>query len=343
MSTRLLLPAVFLGLMLLAWTQGVSPTGQLAELRTKITELNTVPPKQGGSWPAEWIAGKDCGADPSFQVHAYNEDTYFIRQSKCEIFEAPFLYLLFGDESALLMDTGALASAPVRDTVLGVVDEWLARNGRDSIPLTVAHTHGHFDHVQGDGQFPNGSFDGRFVSPAIGASLSFFGFDDYPNDVPTLDLGGRVLDVLGTPGHFPGSVTLYDRNTHLLLTGDIVYPGHLFVFSQNEWGLFQESMQRMVDWAASHPVRWVVGCHIEHSGMPFEPYAYGTTVHPREAPLHFAPEILTDILAAAESFGDVPECTIFEKFVIHPVYKCGITWNGGTDTDGESRSARWGR
>ncbi|GJM22721.1 MAG: hypothetical protein DHS20C15_26360 [Planctomycetota bacterium] len=343
MRARLLLPLVFLALLLLAWSQNPTPSGQLPALRDKIIELNSVAPKEGGSWPDEWIAGKDCDNDPAFQVHAYNANTFFIRQSKCDIYEAPFLYLLFGEDEALLMDTGALDTAPLRATIDGVIEQWLLDNGRTSIPLTVAHTHGHFDHVQGDGQYPNGSFYGRFVSAQANVALPFFGFDDYPNDVPSFDLGGRVIDVLGTPGHHPVSVTLYDRNTHLLLPGDIVYPGHLFVFSKGEWTDFVASIQRMVDWAATHPVKWVVGCHIETSEFPFTPFAYTTTVHPREHVLEFAPTILTEILEAALSFDGVPECTIFEEFVIHPVYKCGITWNGDTDTDTDSGRARRGR
>ena len=39
-------------------------------------------------------------------------------------------------------------------------------------------------------------------------------------------------------------------------------------------------------------------------------------------------ERLADIQAAAQSVGPDPECTIFDKFVIHIVYKCGILWNG---------------
>jgi hypothetical protein len=45
-------------------------------------------------------------ADPSFQVHALDARTYILRQNKCHNFEAPFLYLLFGEHRALLLDPG---------------------------------------------------------------------------------------------------------------------------------------------------------------------------------------------------------------------------------------------
>lgn len=45
---------------------------------------------------------------PLWQVHAYNNNTYILRQSGLTDYEKPFLYLLFGDEKAYLLDTGSL-------------------------------------------------------------------------------------------------------------------------------------------------------------------------------------------------------------------------------------------
>ena len=46
----------------------------------------------------------------------------------------------------------------------------------------------------------------------------------------TVDLGGRPLQLLATPGHTPTSVSLYDAQRHQLFVGDFVYPGHLYAF-----------------------------------------------------------------------------------------------------------------
>jgi hypothetical protein len=79
----------------------------------------------------EWIHGAaDCNrsTDPPIQVVAYDEDTYVLRQSKCVNYEAPFMYLLFGGDAALLHDTGATADPglfPIRRTV----DEIIATRG----------------------------------------------------------------------------------------------------------------------------------------------------------------------------------------------------------------------
>ncbi|MEO0651337.1 MAG: MBL fold metallo-hydrolase [Planctomycetota bacterium] len=288
------------------------------------------PPAAPGTFPEQWIHGADCEGDPQFQVHAYNQNLFILRQSKCETFEAPFLYLIFGEDVILLLDTGANPSSDLFGRVGNLIRRWRADTGNQTAQLLVAHTHGHFDHVQGDAQMAN--FPG-LVAP-VGIDLTqngfeaFWGFQDYPNDRPTIDLGGRVLDVIGVPGHFGRSVALYDRQTQLLLTGDIVYPGHLFVFGPNSWPDFVASIQRLVDFASQNPVEAVVGCHVEYSTTPGVPYAYTTDFQPDELPVQFPPSILAEVLAAAlEQNGD-PECTIYPQFVIHPVYKCGITWNG---------------
>lgn len=307
----------------------VSPVAEAERMGAAIAELReATPPQDPGTFPARWNAGNDCDAEPVFQVHDYNDDLYIIRQSKCAIYEAPFLYLIFGEDTALLMDTGSNPNTNLPGVVHNVIEHWLQLKGKDSVELIVAHTHTHADHTAGDEQMKAQHWVNTLVEKDEVSTLQFWGFQDYPNDAQTIDLGDRVLDVLGTPGHQAWSVTLYDRNTHLLLTGDIVYPGHLFVFSPAEWPDFIESLVRLSRFARTHPVEWVLGCHIEYSNTPGQPYAWGTQVHPDEHPLELHPTIITKILAAALSMGSEPECKIFDEFVIHPVYLCGITWNG---------------
>jgi len=51
--------------------------------------------------------------------------------------------------------------------------------------------------------------------------------EGWPDRSVSFDLGGRVLEVLGSPGHHPAAITVYDPWTGVLLTGDTVYPGRL--------------------------------------------------------------------------------------------------------------------
>src|ERR1700755_777874 len=61
-----------------------------------------------GTLPRTWqFSGPQCGDDAQFQVQEYNQDLYVFRESGCANYEKPFLYLLFGKERALLLDTGA--------------------------------------------------------------------------------------------------------------------------------------------------------------------------------------------------------------------------------------------
>lgn len=40
-----------------------------------------------------------------------------------------------------------------------------------------------------------------------------------------IDLGGRTIEVLHTPGHSPGHICLYDEERGFLATGDVAYEG----------------------------------------------------------------------------------------------------------------------
>ena len=122
------------------------------------------------------------------QVQRYDADTFVIRQSVKTNFEAPFLYLLFGKDRALLLDTGA-GGLQVRPTIDGVIADWLKAHHRASIPLVVAHTPqprrpppGR-PGIQGPAGHP-----GRvgWTAPEVAA---FFKIADWPRDIVKFDLG----------------------------------------------------------------------------------------------------------------------------------------------------------
>src|SRR5579864_7657393 len=105
-----------------------------------------------GSMDFHWSEGaKDCKSTPQapIEVHAYNPQTFILRENLCATFEAPFMYLLIGSTKALLIDTGDIADpnvVPLADTVMRL----LPGEGPTKLPLLVVHTHRHLDHRAGD-------------------------------------------------------------------------------------------------------------------------------------------------------------------------------------------------
>jgi glyoxylase-like metal-dependent hydrolase (beta-lactamase superfamily II) len=254
-----------------------------------------------GSLDVSWIHGAPSrrrSTDPAIQVHAFDPHTYVLRQSKRVHYEAPFMYLLFGNERALLVDTGATADAsafPLRATVDGLIERWLEDRPRASYSLVVAHTHAHGDHVAGDGQFA-GRADTAVVGHDRADVEAFFGFVSWPEDTVPFDLGGRELVVTAIPGHHGASIAVYDPWSGFLLTGDTVYPGRLYV---EDMPSFIASLERLIEIAETRDVRHVMGCHIEMTSTPGVDYPLGSAFQPDEPPLQMSVEQLRAVHRAA--------------------------------------------
>jgi hydroxyacylglutathione hydrolase len=284
-----------------------------------------------GSLDVVWAHGarsrrQGLARDPKIQVHHYDEHTVILRQSKSVSHEAPFLYLLFGNDRALLLDTGATADpelSPLRATVDGLVDAWLDAHPREGsegsgegkeYELVVAHSHGHNDHVAADGQFADRPAT-TVVPRDVDAVRSFFGFGEaWPAQTVTFDLGGRVLEILGSPGHHKAAISLYDPWTGILLTGDTVVPGRLFAF---DFPAYLATMDRLVAFAATRDITHVLGCHVEMAEEPGRMYPLGALYQPAERAPQMTPADLTVVRDAAQSVAGTPGVHRFDDFVIY--------------------------
>lgn len=272
----------------------------------------------GGSLDVSWIHGTAKGAtstEPPIQVHAYDAHTYILRQSKKTSFEAPFLYLFFGNDRAWLLDTGATkdpALFPLRDTVDTIMRQWLAAHPRETYGLVIAHTHGHGDHVAGDAQF-DGRPDTTVVPADVASATGFFGFTSWPTEIVPFDLGGRVLRITGIPGHDERSIAVYDPWTGFLVAGDSVYPGRLYV---RDMPAYLDSLSRLVTFTETHPVTHVMGCHIEMSRTPRRDYPMGCRYQPHEADLPMTVAQLVAARDAALSVAGKRGIHIFDDFLI---------------------------
>lgn len=263
-----------------------------------------------GSMAVTWMHGSaNCGTntDPEIQTHNYNANTVIFRQNKCDTFEAPFMYLLVGADRALLLDSGGTTSTALRTTV---------RNLIANLPLVVAHSHAHGDHVAGDATF-TGQPNTTVIAATVPALQSAFAINSWPSNPGTIDLGNRVLDVIGIPGHEAAHIALYDRETGLLFTGDSVYPGFLFV---SNWNDYRASIARLAAFAAGHPVAHVLGAHVEMTSTPGQAYPYMTTFQPAEHVLQLTAANIAELDTALDQAGPTPPNNdiVLDDFIISP-------------------------
>jgi hydroxyacylglutathione hydrolase len=272
-------------------------------------------PVQPGTLPLTWqTGGPNCMELPEWQIHEYNEDFYILRESGCTYYEKPFLYLIFGKDRALLIDTGA-GPAKTRSAVDLVMKRWLERKGRDSIALTVAHSHGHGDHIAGDARFRNQP-NVTLIGPGVKSVQAAFGIHNWPQDIGSIDLGGRIIDLVPLPGHQEAAVAYYDRQTGVVLSGDTFYPGRLYVA---DWAAYKASIQRLVDFTHGKVVTHFLGCHIEQARQPYREYPIGSIYQPDEHSLSLERGQLLELNEALKEIGDVPQRRAYPDLTIFPM------------------------
>ncbi len=186
-------------------------------------------------------------------------------------------YLILGQKQALLFDTGM----GIGD-LKGVIVELT------KLPIEVLNSHTHVDHVGGNWQFDTilgmdtdftrrnarGSHEAAQAEIAPGEICGDLpkGFDGkayatrpwkitaFKHDGDRIDLGGRSLEIIATPGHTPDAVCLLDRSAGLLFTGDTYYPGPIYLFSpETNLDAYGASIQRLA--ALAPRLKMVLGAH----------------------------------------------------------------------------------
>lgn len=274
------------------------------------------PSTQPGTFPDVWIfGGPGCAVDPPIQVHWYNDDFCILRQSLCTNFEAPFMYLLFGENKVLMQDTGA-GGIQIKNKAFEVITAWATAKGLGANPpLVVSHSHAHGDHVAGDSQF-NGQPGVTLVGLSQTAVRNFFGITTWPTQIVQYDLGNRILDVIPIPGHQTAHIAIYDRRTGILFTGDTLYPGRLYI---SDFGAYRLSINRMVTFVADKPLCHVLGTHIEMTNVPQVDFPIGSTYHPNEHPLRLGREHLLELAAAIVAMSGDPHYEKHDSFIIYPL------------------------
>ena len=184
--------------------------------------------------------------EPWFEVYRIRPGVFAIYEPKQ--FEEVISYLILGEKRALLFDTGL---------GVGKISAVVAR--LTQLPVTVINSHTHFDHVGGNAEFKDvwnrdlpytlrnmrGQLDAysrdtlapERLCGALPTGISAKSYAIRPwksthslRDHERVDLGGRSLEVIFTPGHTPDSLSLLDRKNGLLFTGDTFYRGPIYLF-----------------------------------------------------------------------------------------------------------------
>lgn len=179
-----------------------------------------------------------------FTIDHVSDDTHIISEYKH--WEETHAYLLTGSEYSLLIDTG-----------LGIMNIYDEVKKLTNKPVIAVATHIHWDHIGGHKYFPHfyaHEDEASWLAGEFPLSLeqikgyvtercelpAGFNIDEYVffqgsaaqllKDNDTIDIGGRSIQVLHTPGHSPGHMCFYEKSKGYLFTGDLVYKDTLFAY-----------------------------------------------------------------------------------------------------------------
>ena len=267
----------------------------------------------------KWIHGsQDCktNEDPAIEVFEYDNSSYILRQNKCLSYEAPFIYVLVGEEKILVIDTGATESAeefPLYQTIQSIKQKHTAKDNKER-EILVVHSHSHSDHYATDSQF-TGQPGVTVVAANDTGVKEFFAFENSPQQQTQLELGGRNITVIPTPGHQEEAIAIYDTQTKWLLTGDTFYPGYIYI---KDWDDYRKSIARLVSFTQNHSVSAILGAHIEMTNRPGEYYDVGTLYQPEESPLPLMQadlETLNTKLNQSDKAGKIT----MDKVIVEPL------------------------
>ncbi len=207
-----------------------------------------------------------------FTIDTVDENTYAISEYKH--WEETHCYLLNGTKRSLLIDTG-----------LGICDISKVVSALTDKPVTAVATHIHWDHIGGHKYYPDFYaheaeiewLNGKFPQPLEKIKECVIDRCDLPDGydvsayelfqgLPTkvlyggeiINVGGRSIEVLHTPGHSTGHMCFWEKEKGYLYTGDLVYKGTLAAwFPSTDPDAYLQSLEK----AAKLHVKQVLPAH----------------------------------------------------------------------------------
>jgi glyoxylase-like metal-dependent hydrolase (beta-lactamase superfamily II) len=213
--------------------------------------------------------------EPWFEVYKIEPGVYAIYEPHQA--EETISYLIVGTKQGVLFDTG-----------MGIGDIHSLVSRLTSRPIVVLNSHTHNDHVGGNWQFDfvygmDTAFTRANAKGSREDAQAELGPDMICGDLPKnfnpktyatkpwkisaavhdgfkINLGGRTVEIVATPGHTPDAICLLDRANRLLFTGDTYYPGPIWLFRpETDLDAYVASVKRL---AALEPqIKLVLGQH----------------------------------------------------------------------------------
>jgi len=213
--------------------------------------------------------------DPWFEIYKVAPGVFAIYEPHQA--EETISYLIVGSKQAVLFDTG-----------MGISDIRKVTTKLTSRPVVVLNSHTHDDHVGGNWQFTfvygmDTDFTRKNAKGSREDAQAEIAPDQLCGDLPKgfnpktyatkpwrishfirdgfkVNLGGRTLEVLSTPGHTPDAISLLDRANGLLFTGDTYYPAPIWLFRpETDFNAYAASVKRLA--ALAPELKLVLGAH----------------------------------------------------------------------------------
>ena len=213
--------------------------------------------------------------EPWFEVYKVAPGVFAIYEPHQS--EEIISYLIVGTKQALLFDTGMGIA-----NIHGVVSRLTSR------PVVVLNSHTHNDHVGDNWRFPfvygmDTAFTRANAKGSREDAQAEIAPDQICGELPKgfnpktyvtkpwkisrfveggfkVNLGGRKLEIIATPGHIPDAICLIDRANGLLFTGDTYYPAPIWLYRpETDMDAYVASVKRLA--ALAPEVKLVLGAH----------------------------------------------------------------------------------
>src|SRR5438270_4283777 len=199
--------------------------------------------------------------EPWFEVYRIRPGIFAIYEP--HQLEEVISYLIVGENRALLFDTG-----------MGIGNIQAVVAALTKLPVSVVNSHTHNDHVGDNWRFTDvygmdtaftrknvlgskedaqaelapdeicGALPPGFDAKAY--SIKPFRITHWLHDGDKIDVGGRTLQIISTPGHTPDAIVLFDQKNGLLFTGDTFYAGPIYLYRpETDLDAYLTSVQKL--------------------------------------------------------------------------------------------------